>query len=351
MWAAVCPGAYHYQITAQALVLAMMAAFALRLSGLREIVGRLGRTLGTDNFSSLSPALARPCSLAYVQGLIERLPCRRRAADEDNEDMEAIDGMAVTLPATQRHQCAKYNRRTVGGGVIWSFALNARRGLSPVRVLKVIRGAWRDGSRMKGVALEAAGPIYLMDRGFYALELVRDWIADRVRFIVRVRRDAVYQVLEPMGEPRRYGVGRIEVDARVRLGATGAKAHPQARLVRAVVGKQIIMLVSGQMDWSAERLLDAYKKRERIEKFHQCLKDVIGLAHLYSFAQNGLEFLLHVALLLAMLLVLSETKAGLDEDTVAVLRRAIKRLRRRLGLGNPWKRNTYVNQRKSHRDH
>jgi len=37
------------------------------------------------------------------------------------------------------------------------------------------------------------------------------------------------------------------------------------------------------------------------------------------------------------------------EDTVTVLRRAIKTLRRRLGLSDPWKRNTYVNQRKKSR--
>lgn len=321
-----------------------MAAFALRLSGLREITLRFSQSLGTSNFSSLSHALARTSSLVFIQQMIDRLEHRARPT---RGELIAIDGMALTLPATQRHRCAKYNRRTVGGGVIWSFALNALRDSCPVQILKHVEGAWRDATRMRGVKLES-GPIYLMDRGFFALDLIRDWLAKKVRFIVRVRRDATYEILKSLSRRRKYRTGWIEVDAWVRLGSNGM-LHPEARLIRAVLGDMIVQVVTSERQMSAEAVLNAYRRRERIEKFHQCLKDVIGLAHLYSFAQNGLEFLLCVALLLAMLLFMAEpSRAG--EDTVAVLRRAIRALRRQLGLGNPWKRNTYVNQRKSHQN-
>lgn len=344
MWAASSKG-YHYQITAEALIVPFMAAFALHLSGLREITLRFYQELGTSNFSSLSHALARTSSLVFIRRMINRLECHVRPA---RGELIAIDGMAVTLPATQRHRCAKYNGRTAGGGVIWSFAINARPGSCAVRILKTVVGAWRDATRMRGVALEPDGPIYLMDRGFFALDLIRDWLTQKVRFIVRVRKDATYEVLKSLGRRRRYRTGWIEMDAWVRLGSNGM-LHPEARLIRAVIGDLIVQVVTSERRLSAEAVLDAYRKRERIEKFHQCLKDVLGLAHLYSFAQNGLEFLLCVALLLAMLLVMTEpARAG--EDTVAVLRRALKALRRQLGLGNPWKRNTYVNQRKSHKN-
>jgi len=346
LWETIRPGNYHYKILPDALIGSVLIGHVLRLSGLRQITERCGRQLNTSNFSSLSHALGRWCYLVYAQALICWMQWRRRPR---RDDLEAIDGMAVTLPATQRHRCRKYNSRTVGGGVIWSLCLAARRGECAVRVLKVTEGAWHDGKRMKGVALVADGPVCLMDRGFFVLERVRDWLRGRVRFIVRVRHDAVYQVLKALSPPRRYGTGRIELDARVRLGSERANAHPVARMVRATVGKQTLVLVTSEMRWSAERVLQSYKKRDRIEKFHQVLKDVIGLAHLYSFAQNGLAFLLHVALLLAMLLVMEEPRKEQAEDTVTVLRRAIKTLRRRLGLSDPWKRNTYVNQRKKSR--
>ena len=117
-----------------------MTAFVLRLSGLREIVERFSGALGTCNFSSLTPALRRLCSLRYIQGLVERLQSRHRPR---RSALVAIDGMAVTLPATQRHRFKKYNRLTVGGGVIWTYAIEAARDSCPVRVLKVVAGAWR----------------------------------------------------------------------------------------------------------------------------------------------------------------------------------------------------------------
>jgi hypothetical protein len=322
------------------LVGAFMTAFVLRLSGLREVVDRLGHRLKTRNFSSLTPALRRGCSLSYVQGLIERLEHRHRPR---RDALVAIDGMAVTLPATQRHRCKKYNRRTVGGGVIWTYAIEAARGLCPVRVLKVVSGAWRDCAQMKEVALIAGGPVYLMDRGFFALGLIEQWLAQRVRFIVRARKDASYEILQTLSRARRYGVGRIELDARVGLGSATAKAHPVARLIRAVVGKQILVLVTSEMKWSAERVLDAYRKRERIEQFHRFLKEVLGLAHLYSFSQSGMTFLLYTALLVAMLLILGDPKA--TGEVIGVLRRALRDVRRALGLGNVWKRNTYLVKR------
>lgn len=54
LWQEVQPGRYHYQITADALLRALLMAFTLRLSGLREMIERLGRLLGTANFSSLA---------------------------------------------------------------------------------------------------------------------------------------------------------------------------------------------------------------------------------------------------------------------------------------------------------
>jgi len=337
IWQSVQAGHYHYQITPDALVQALLATFALRLAGLREIAARFSQLLQTRNFSSLSHALTRPSSLHYVQSLIERLQGRHCPA---RDALVIIDGMALTLPATRRHRCARFNDQTVGGGVIWCFMVEGARGLCPVRVLKVIAGAWNDRTRMRGVWLEPRGPVYVMDRGFYAFDLLGNWLAQGVRFIMRAQHNAVYQTIADLSRPRRYGTGRIELDARVRLGCMKGKSqlHPEARLIRAVLGAQVLVIVTSELRWSAERVLDAYKKRERIERFHRILKDVIGLAHLYSFSQSGIMFLLHAALLLALLLVMSDPRAG--GEVIWILHTALQRLRTALGLGGIWRRNT-----------
>jgi hypothetical protein len=322
-----------------------MAAFVVRLSGLRDIVERLGRLLGTCNFSSLTPAMRRACCLRYVAALVERLQSRHRP---ERDALVALDSMPVTLPSTQRHRCKKYNARTVGGGVIWSYLIHAARGSCPVRVLKVVAGAWSDAAEMAGVELMAGGPVYLMDRGFYALGLIQTWLRQGVRFIMRARKNTVYEVMATLSRPRRYRAGWIELDAWVRLGCKPARAHPEARLIKAIVGKQTILVVTGEMEWPAEQVLDAYKKRERIEQFHRFMKDTVGLAHLYSFSQSGIAFLLYTALLLAMLLALFEGWEGVE--TIVVLRGALKALRAALGLGSPWKRNTNAIKRKKIRE-
>jgi hypothetical protein len=259
------------------------------------------------------------------------------------------------LPATVRHGCARITRNAVGGGVLWSFALNAARGVNPIRILKTIAGAWSDAPLMAGVELIADGPIYLMDRGFYAIDLVARWIDRRVRFIVRAKRTKIrYDVQWTMGPGRKIGLVRVTEDAIVRLGGPDRKARgkacPRVRLVRAILptGEELI-LVSGMLGESAEFLLNAYRQRWPIERFHYYLKETLGLAHLYSFQQNGLAFLVQVAVLLIVLLLL-----GADADrrkglTVDRLRAALKSLRLACGMPGLWRRNTMSKGQTRHR--
>lgn len=330
-------------IGADALLGALITAFLARWSGLREIAQRAGSRLGTANFSSLSHAIGRQSTLDYVSALGKAL---QSAHAPRRGELVALDSMAVTLPITQRHRCHKFNRSAAGGGVLWAFQLEAARGSCPVKIIQTMAGARNDASLMKGVKLLARGPVYLMDRGFYCLALVESWCKERVRFIVRARYNSVYEVVKEIGKPRAYGnCGRIELDAVVRLGFETSKRHPIARMIRAKVGEEYIVLVTNQHRWSAEQTLNTYRKRERIERFHRFVKDTLGLAHLYNFSHTGLMVLLHTALLIAILLFLDEGLTDIEGETSVILRKAFLAVRNSLGLGHPWRRNTNVTKR------
>lgn len=312
-----------------------MMAFVLRLPGLREVVERLGSVVRTNNFSSLGPALNRACSLRLVQEFLGRFQTRHKPGAGE---LVALDSMALALPATRRNRCKKMNDKTVGGGVLWAFMINAAHGCCPVQVLKVMQGAWNDSHQMKGIELIARGPVYLMDRGFFALQLIQSWQDCHVRFIVRAKMQVGVERLRTLSHARAYRNGRIVSDAWVRLGGLQAKFHPEVRMIEARLGKMTLRVVTGEMKWSAEQILDAYKKRDRIERFHRFIKESVGLAHLYSFAHSGMMFLLHTALLVALLLFLGA--AGVKgTDTAALLRKLLKSLRASLGLFGLWKRN------------
>lgn len=347
MWNEVRPGNYVQKIQTDALVRVFMVALLHRFSGLREIAEKLGKTLGTTNFSSLSHALARESSLAYARGLVERLGQRGSSLAGR---LVAIDSMAMCVPATQRHDCEKLNRKTAGGGVMWSFDIECAPGICPVRILKLMtKGAWNDSAQIRGVELER-GPIYLMDRGFFALPLISDWLAGGVRFIMRSRAKVGVEALRQTGKPRDYVSGnktrgRILFDGVARLGAPRARAHPEVRYVQARIGEMTLTLVSGERDWTAERILDAYAKRQRIEQFHRFVKETVGLAHLYSFSRVGIMFLLHVATLVSALLILGDEAAR--GDTAKRLREILQQIRNALGLAYVWKRNTHVARRQN----
>jgi hypothetical protein len=316
----------------QACLLAMLA----RLSGLRAIVERCRHWLPTRNFSSLSPALRRPTAVRFVQALLERLqPWAAPGAGE----LVAIDSMALTLSKTRRHGCQKFNNKTVGGGVLWAYQLQARRGLSPVRLLKTMVGAWSDAVQMRGVELAARGPIYLMDRGFYAFDLLEAWLGAGVHFIVRARDYGLqWDLVDRLSPARWLGNQYLLLDAVVELGGPTARRHPRVRLVRLRLATgEWLSLVTDLRGWSAQRLAAAYRQRYHIERFHKFLKEALGLAHLYSFGQRGLEFLLRVALLLALLIHLSYATGG--GAVIDQLRAGLRALRRLLGLGTLWRRN------------
>jgi len=320
-------------------VLGFLCAYAYRLPGLRTVTERCSETLGSSNFSSLSHALARPSSLAFVRRLVELLESRH--CPRDNE-LVAIDGMSLTVSSKRRHRAKRCNRYTAGGGVVWTYAIRAAHGACPVKVLKIIEGAWHDTRVMRGVELIANGPVYLMDRGFYSFELLEKWLSSGVRFITRVReRSLTYETLRTLSLPRRIGDKSLLLDAVVRLGCPNAKRHPEVRLIvaRLASGENLI-LATDRMDWSAERILAAYKQRWHIERFHRFLKETLGLAHLYSFHGSGMAFLLYTSLLLALLLLLSEEGGcGVKEDTITRLFQALRDLRSAAGIGPAWKRN------------
>ena len=349
LWAQAEPRAYERRVDPVGVARSILMAFVLRLPGLRAIAQRCGQWLKTDNPSNVSNALRRPAMRRLMELMIQTVTWRRRP---HRGEWVALDSMAVTLPSSQRHGCKKFNNRTVGGGVLWACAIKAGPGVCPIEILKMVEGAWHDSRLIRAVALRRRGPIYLMDRGFYALDLIQGWVKDKVRFIVRARqKDLRYQVLKSCGPARDYGQGgRIELDCVAQLGGPQAKAHPIVRLVIATLGSgQQLALVSGEMDMAAEAILNGYKQRWQIERFHRFLKQTVGLAHLYSFQQAGLTFLIQAVVLLALLMLVA-ARAG-QGQTVDLLMRLMTALRRSLGLATPWRPNTVtVRRKKKHKN-
>lgn len=329
------------------LVLAIMRAMLCRMSGLREITGQCSGLLGTFNFSSLAPALCRASGISLLMTLIASLESR---CEYIKGELVALDSMALVIAKTRRHKCAKFNDKAVGGGVLWSYRVKATTGTCPVKLLKLIRGSWSDSTFMRKLALIPELPIYLMDRGFYSIENIGRWLRDKVRFIIRVKASRLtYEVVRHLSQGCPLSNGwRFELDAIVTLGSPKRKSpRPQVRLIIAYnsKGEQFIFATSeDEKSKTTQQVIDDYKQRWHIERFHRFLKDTLGLAHTYSFSATGLEFMILTALLTAMLLFFSVDPND-DRETILLLFAALKQVRQQLGIPPLWRRNILAKKR------
>jgi hypothetical protein len=174
LWLKAQPRAYHYLLLPWRLLQALLLAYLSRTSGLRQLTQTQSARLGTDNFSSLAHALSRKVFADFLELALEQL--QTTLWQTARGELVALDSMALTLPKTQRHGCKKINNKTVGGGVIWAWRVCAGAASCPLRVLKVLEGAWSDAGQIGALPLVAGGPVYLMDRGFYALALLAQWL-------------------------------------------------------------------------------------------------------------------------------------------------------------------------------
>lgn len=340
LWKEAQPKGYHYKIQMARLPQVLMGAFVRRMSSTTAILQCWGGVVGTYAKATLSDALRRSC-------LVELLHLMRQRVEETflvhEGDLVAIDTMPVTLPRTRRSDAKKFNDKTIGCGFLWAFNINAVQGRCPIKLLALAQGSWSDMGLMLTAKLPATGATYLFDRGFFCFKLLRLWLSNRVYFIVRAKKRniKIRQIVCRCGRSRRVGRVKVSCDAVVTL----AESNPiKVRLVKGTLASgEDLILVSSHFDWTAEQLLEAYDKRWQIERFHNLLKDAIGLAHLYSFQQIGIEVLVHIALMLATLIWMSLDGSRSSKRTlVQQIRQALNQIRRQLDIPTLWKRNISV---------
>ena len=320
---------------------------------------RDGARIGTSQITTIAYAIASRLVRDLALALVDQLAGDSRPGCND---LVVLDSMATSLPATRRHHCARMNNNTVGGGVLWGLCITARRGSSPLRILSLMEGAWNDGAIIAKLSLIPRGPLYIMDRGFHKIEAMANWLRGGVRFLLRAQtRELVYTPTVRLGGNRvlraktsaRRGPRRVEVlfDGLAVVGSPQRRGQrPVLRLLdlrlHSSKGNERLVLLSSELRTGAQALLDLYGRRWEIEEFHRVLKRSIGLAHLYSFRQRGIQTLLALAALLAVLLwiggqTLHSTSGKPRLQTLPqIMRQLLNHARAAIGIDPPWRPNT-----------
>jgi transposase len=165
--------------------------------------------------------------------------------------------------------------------------------------------------------------IYVLDRGLQSTRTMKAFTSDEVTFICRAKENRKFALLESFvieGQDLDLGESNLIRDCKVRLYAGTAinnkrgKQHIRHELIdspfrlvvvesKAEEGKQYWFLTN-DFKLSAKEIAQAYRRRWDIEVFFRFLKQELNVSHLVSLNKNGMQVILYMTLIVAMMVLI-----------------------------------------------
>lgn len=150
--------------------------------------------------------------------------------------------------------------------------------------------------------------VFVFDRGVNSRDAFMNLDNNNFLFVTRLKDVTKCHVLEEMDTAIPLEVRNLKVlsDQKVFLYKTKAKLveHP-FRMIRAVnlKGREFKFLTN-LFDLPCEQILEIYKRRWDIEVFFRFLKQELNLKHFLSVNKNGLQIMLYMTMIVAMLILI-----------------------------------------------
>jgi hypothetical protein len=310
------------------------------------------KTLGIRRFSlgsfSEAPTVFDPQPLKQIaQELGEELRplSLNPRLQEVKRALVLVDGTLLSkLPDLTRAALDGSCRGTARHGQVHGWRLHMQLDLktfSPAAVnLTGARnaGAQREPNVLKGV-LEAQR-CYVGDCYYSERSLLNAIVAAKSSYVMRLGENIVYEVLEERElSPQARDAGVVR-DAIVRLGAAGEpamnhpvrlvelKVQPRRRRTRKaskgevkIVGTHLsdrLLMVSDLTELEADLVGLIYQHRYGVELFFRFFKQILGMRHLLSQRENGVEIQVYCAVI-ACLVIQLQTGKKPDKRTVEMM--------------------------------
>ncbi len=165
--------------------------------------------------------------------------------------------------------------------------------------------------------------IYVLDRGLQSTRTMKAFNKESVQFIVRTKENRKYVELDSLiTDDSETDLGSLTLvkDSKVYL-YTGipirnkkGNVHLRQELVevpfrlivadsKAEADKQF-WFITNNFDLSTQKITDAYRRRWDIEVFFRFIKQELNVSHLVSLNKNGIEVMLYMTLIVAMLVLI-----------------------------------------------
>jgi hypothetical protein len=165
------------------------------------------------------------------------------------------------------------------------------------------------------------GRLYVLDRGYAAFDLMQKIVDAGSSFVVRIKDNSVFEVLEERQLSQDALDGNVVRDAVVRLGGDKShkKLHQPVRIVEVsctphIKGYKIgrggpeqgdtILIATDRLDLPPEVISLIYQHRWAVEIFFRTFKHLLGCRHILSQCENGIELQTYAAILACLLIAL-----------------------------------------------
>lgn len=301
---------------------------------LQQAVGlpNVAKALGVKRFSAGSfsesvrlfePGRLKPI-VAELAGALAPQPKDPRLA-EFKHALTLVDGTVLTaltrLAKAAVGPAARYNTAR-DGRAVYGWRLHAQLDLQSFAPHRLDRtGARNAGDTRESHVLRRTlepGRCYVNDGGYADRTLFDAIHAIGSSYVTRVREDRVFAVTEERPLSDAALVAGVVRDAVVRLGGEGAEpmnhpvrvvavqVEPHPRRTRREPRKRsdLIVLCTDLLDLDAELVALIYRYRYTVELFFRVLKQLLGLRHLISQREQGIDVQVYCTLIVCLLIQL-----------------------------------------------
>ena len=175
--------------------------------------------------------------------------------------------------------------------------------------------------------------IYVMDRGLQSTRSMKEFEEGSVKFIIRSKDNRKFEEIESFldaKESPKWDDWEVLKDSKVKL-YTGSpvqnkrgKLHYRQEKVETLFRLVVIMnqktnkefwFLTNEFKLSAKEISDYYRKRWDIEVFFRFLKQELNISHLVSMNKNGIEVMVYMTMIAAMLLLIYKKANNLGYKT------------------------------------
>jgi hypothetical protein len=154
-----------------------------------------------------------------------------------------------------------------------------------------------------------ADRFYVLDRAYHCYQMMADILDARSDFLLRLRRDMVFEVLEehPLSAADRLAAV-LSVQTVRTVGWRGQHAlrtTPLKLVCIAQADGTPMRLLTNRLDLDADLIGTIYRYRWQVELFFRWLKCLINFRHFFSESQNGVALQIGAAVIGTLLIALT----------------------------------------------